>query len=300
MEMTRIINKTMDRSDLLTCEARLIVQAINNLIKMLYSKDLYMTSWYGTLFKKSGIGRFSKDGIKYFIKKILRKTEDRIGVGSAERGAFYKPLSDAADDGRIPWYLYWEIFWIIKNGPQIKNNMRLLDAGGTSSLFSCYVASLGAEVHSVDLNKALVSNANKIASVMGWNLLGYTMNMEKLDFENEHFDHAYSICVFEHLDYKIKQSALHEIARCLKPGGILSVTFDYRNPAPAITGRGSDISERNRLQTKEDIKRNFLSSGHFELLGNQEFYDNGQSYLFHPRFNNSPYTFGSIFLKKKD
>jgi len=123
--------------------------------------------------------------------------------------------------------------------------------------------------------------------------------MKELDFEDEYFDHAYSICVFEHLDYEIKQAALSEIARTLKPNGVLSITFDYRNPAPSIAGFGPDTSKENRLSTKEDIKRNFLDNDYFELLGNQNFYDNGKSYLVHPQFNNAPYTFGAIFLKKR-
>ncbi len=123
--------------------------------------------------------------------------------------------------------------------------------------------------------------------------------MRELDFEDEYFDHAYSVCVFEHLDYEIKQLALFEIARCLKPNGILSITFDYRNPAPTVAGYGPDTRPRNQLSTREDIRRNFLSTDHFELLGNQEFYDNGKSYLVNPYFGNAPYTFGAIFLRKK-
>lgn len=296
--MTKIINKTMDRSDLLTDEAKPVIKAINDLIKTLYSKNLYMTSWYGTL--PGGRIELSKNGIKKLIIRILGRTESKSGVGIDNRGAAYEPLPNSADDGRIPWYLYWEIFWVIKNGPQIKRNMRILDAGGTSSLFTYYLASLGIEVHSIDINKTLVSNGNKIKKAMGWNMFSYVMDMKKLDFEDEYFDHAYSICVFEHLDYEIKLSALSEIARCLKPNGVLSITFDYRIAAPMVVGFGPDTREKNQLKTEEDIKRSFLLTKHFELLGNQKFYDNRESYLVHPGFNNAPFTFGAIFLKKRN
>jgi ubiquinone/menaquinone biosynthesis C-methylase UbiE len=208
------------------------------------------------------------------------------------------PLPNSADDGRIPWYLYWEIFWVAKNGPKIKSTMRLLDAGGTSSLFSCYLASLGAEVYSIDLNRRLVSNGNKIAKAMGWKMVSHCMNMKKLDFENGYFDHAYSICVFEHLDYDIKKAALSEIARCLKPNGILSITFDYRNPSPYVVGHGPDTRDRNQLKTKKDIGTSFLSTEDFDLIGNREFHDNQKSYLVHPQ-SNIPYTFGAVFLRKR-
>jgi len=296
--MKEIINKTMDRSDLLTDEAEPIIQAINNLIKTLYSKNLYMTSWYGTLPKSKQI-KFNRAGLKNLIEIIMRKKKNEKEVGMNNRGPDYIPLPDSADDGRIPWYLYWEIFWVLTNGPKIKKNMRVLDAGGTASLFTCFLASLGAEVHSIDINEKLVLNGNKIAKTMGWSMFSYPMNMENLDFKDEYFYNAYSICVFEHLNYEIKQSALSEISRCLKPNGVLSITFDYRNPAPAIAGFGPDTSKKNQLTTEEDIKRNFLSNKYFELLGNQNFYDNGKSYLVHPKFDNTPYTFGAIFLKKK-
>jgi ubiquinone/menaquinone biosynthesis C-methylase UbiE len=296
--MGRKINKTMDRTDLFTDEAKPVVQAINDLIKALYSKRLYMTSWYGTLPERHRI-KLNRSGVKYLIKIIRKQVKTEKKVGMENRGFNYEPLPNAADDDRIPWYLYWEIFWVLNNGPEVKKHTRVLDAGGTSSLFTCFLASLGVEVHSIDINETLISNGNKIAKAMGWDMFSYEMNMRKLDFEDESFDHAYSICVFEHLIYELKQSALAEIARILKPNGVLSITFDYRNPAPSIAGFGPDTGEENRLSTEDDIKRNFLNNEYFELVGNKNFYDNGKSYLVHPYFDNAPYTFGSIFLKKK-
>jgi ubiquinone/menaquinone biosynthesis C-methylase UbiE len=293
--MDKIINKTMERSDLLTEEGQRVVKSINDLILNLYSKNLYMTSWYGELPRGAIKGK-----VEDIIRKILKKPRGGRVVGVSNRGPFYEALSDAVDDGRIPWYLYWEIFWVLKNGPQISRNMRLLDAGGTSSLFTCYLSALGCEVHSIDLNKKLIANGRKIAKAMDWNMFSYRMNMKKLDFEDNYFDHVYSICVFEHLDYEIKQLALKEIARCLKPNGILSISFDYRNPAPGIVGYGPDTGASNQIMTNEDIKRSFLSTGHFELIGNQILQDNRKSYLVHPGFNNAPYTFGCIFLRKKE
>lgn len=295
--MNKIINKTISRSDILSLEARPVIQAIDDLIEDLYSRKLFMTSWYGSL-PNGGQINFNRDLVKTIIKKILRKGyEGTEGIGIENRGTEYEPLSGSVDDVRIPWYLYWEIYWVIKNGPKITSSMRLLDCGGTSSLFTCYLASLGSEVHSIDKNSSLVNNGKKIANKMKWNLFSYSMDMRNLDFEDETFDHAYSICVFEHLPYEVKKRALNEIARCLKPNGILSITFDYRNPAPAVMGI-PDSSKENQLLNVDDIKRNFLETGAFELLGNQDFHDNGLSYLVNPFRNNQPYTFGAVFLKK--
>ena len=104
--------------------------------------------------------------------------------------------------------------------------------------------------------------------------------------------------MFEHLDFDVKQAALVEIARCLKPGGILSLTFDYRNLAPGVVGIGKDPRPRNALKSEADIHRSFLGTGHFELVGNPVFEDNEKSYLQHPTFDNFPYSLGAVFLKK--
>lgn len=296
--MTGMINKTMDRSDLLAGEAKPTLTALDRLIETIYSTGLFMTSWYGSLPAEEGAV-----SDEHLVKRALAKIPERRNsapiVGIDNRGSDYEPLPGATDDARLPWYLYWEIFWLLRNGPRIDPQMRLLDAGGTSSLFTCYLASLGCLVHSIDLNERLVANADQIASVMGWQMFSYAMDMQELHFENEYFDHAYSICVFEHLDLQARQLALGELARCLKPNGTLSITFDYRNPAPYMAKRGPAVRAEDQLTTPDDIRRSFLSTGYFELVGNHEFFDNGQSYLVHPTRGKLPYTFGAIFLRKK-
>lgn len=291
--MTPVINKTMDRADLLSAEAQPVIEQLNHLIRAMYARQAYMTSWYGTLPQRRGLAGFIRR------LKLALGHDGAEAIGMANRGPAYEPLPGAADDGRVPWYLYWEIYWVLAHGPRITSNMRMLDAGGTCSLFTCYLGSLGCEVHSVDINPQLVAHGNRIAHTMQWNVSSYAMDMSKLDFADEYFDHAYSICVFEHLDYEIKRQALAEMARCLKPGGVLSITFDYRNPAPCVEGRGADSREKNQLRSERDIHRAFLSTDHFEILANQDFVDNGKSYLVHPGHGNAPYTFGAIFLRKK-
>ena len=75
--MTEVINnKTMDRFDLLTDEAKPIVAALNTLIRVLYSQGLFMSSWYGNL--PSGPG-LTRDRLKRVIKKALGiEVEDRL------------------------------------------------------------------------------------------------------------------------------------------------------------------------------------------------------------------------------
>lgn len=274
------INRTMDRDELLTKEAAATVEGLNALIRDIYSKGLNITNWFG----------YISDN---------REEESRVGVGMNNRSPDYSPLPGAVDDGRFPWYLYWESYAVLSAGTPIGKDEAILDAGGTSSLFSSYLASLGPALHSIDINNDLIRNANELSKGMGWNMTSHCMDMSELQFEDNSFSRAYSICVFEHLDFETKKRALKEIARCLKPGGTLSITFDYKNPAPDVFPTGPDVRSENQLSTKEDIVRAFLSTGDFRLRGNNDFHDNGKTYLVNRRRNNFPYTFGAIFLEKR-
>jgi ubiquinone/menaquinone biosynthesis C-methylase UbiE len=202
-------------------------------------------------------------------------------------------------------FLYWEIEWVIRNGHRFEKGMRVLDAGGTSSLFSCYLASLGLEMHCVDINPYLMKNAQKLARGMKWDMYTYTMDIEKMNFDDMFFDHAFSICVFEHLDFYTKQKAMVEVHRCLKQGGHLCLTFDYLNPAPYVFGYNQfDTKFRNALNSPKRVKQIMCANGLFELQGNHGCYDNGKRCLQPPQAAGlgeaNEYTFGALFLKKND
>ena len=305
---SNVINKSMNRDDLIQPDAASLVDELNGLIRSIYAQGISPSSWVGTL-PKSPIEGAERSILETILGMLRGRRNAKYKTDSGEEKALhrgdiqrldYQPLRDAEDDLRYPWFLYWEIYWVLRYmRPRLQPGMRLLDAGGAASLFTCYMASRGYELHSVDLNEKLLAHGDAVARKKGWNSMhSYCMDMRKLEFPDAHFDHAFSICVFEHLDFDVKQSALVEIARCLKPGGILSLTFDYRNPAPGVVGIGKDPSPRNALKTEADIHRSFLASGHFRLLGNPEFQDNAKSYLQHPMFGNTPYTFGAVFLQK--
>ncbi len=273
------MNKTMARSDLATRQGLLAAERLNALLRDLRAKGLAPSSWLGTL--------------------PGDPAEEALGQGGLTQRLGYEPLPGAEDDLRIPWFLYWEAAWVLRHAePLLHPGARVLDGGGAASLFACQLASLGCQVHAVDINPRLAEHGNAIARAMGWDLHCHAMNLAELDFPDNSFEHAFSICVFEHLDHDLKQAALAEIARCLAPGGTLSLTFDYRNPAPGVVGVGKDPRPRNRISSPEDVRRAFLSTGRFEVLGNPEFLDNGESYLVHPAFGNTPYTFGSLFLRR--
>ena len=297
MEDLRTPNTTMDRKNLLTPEGQAFVQELNALAQELDRRGLPVTSWMGALPQPSF--NFSETGLRTLIRRV------RYGRGGISPndllnrgGEHYQSVPGVTDDTRHPWFLYWEAYRTIGQGPKLGPSSRVLDAGGTASLFSNYLASLGAETHSIDLNPELVAAGRATAEAMGWNLHSYAMDMAALDFPDGFFDHAYSICVFEHLEAELRQRALQEIARVLKPGGILSLTFDYGAPAVFLASSGASSDPEHLIRTPEDVERHFFSCDGLVPVGEALFHDNGKRYLTLPTDPSHRYTFGAVFLRR--
>ncbi len=290
MKKNDLINKTMEPSDLDTPEAEPIIRELNELILQLRGKGLKISSWYGC-FELSG-----------------KKNSDEV----INRGYNYSPLASAVDDVNFPWFLYWEIVWVVLHAGFMPGQ-KVIDLGGSSSLFSFYLASKGLDVTTVDLQEELVQNADHVADAMGWNLKNYVMDMRYLSFDT-HFDHITSICVYEHIPMYDRVEINRNIKKLLVPGGRFSITFDYRNPSKAA-----------RINTPSDVYDQFVKPSGLKLRGNEIFVDTGTSYLLHPFYHtaaswkekvkmvrrgefkaweffkaksSNDYTFGALFLEK--
>lgn len=281
----------MELSDLGTDKARNIIEELNDLICALKSKDLKISSWYGN-FKLTG----EKDSIEWI-----------------NRGYNYKPIEETVEDKNFPWFLYWEIVWVTLNA-EFNKGQKVLDLGGSSSLFSYYLASKGLNVTTIDLQEELVNNANQVAQQTGWKLKNYVMDMRKLNFDSR-FDHITSICVYEHIPMHERIEINKSIRDLLLPHGRFSTTFDYRNP-----------SRSARIKTPNDVFEQFVKPSGLEIRENQCFFDSGHSYLLHPFYfpgiswnyrlrqvirghfrpseiikskRADDYTFGALFLEKQ-
>ena len=244
MASEKTINKTMELSDLDSEGAKKIVAELNDLIIDLKKKQLKISSWYGHL-------------------------DDADSFERINRGYNYVPLDGAADDKNFPWFLYWEIVWVTLNS-EFNKGQKVLDLGGSSSLFSYYLASKGLDVVTVDLQQQLVENADHVARRMGWKLKNYVMDMTQLDF-NFQFDHITSICVYEHMPIYDRVQINRRIQRLLRRDGRFSITFDYRNPS-----RGASIS------TPDDVYEQFVKPSGLTIRSNREFVDTQRSYLINP------------------
>lgn len=246
----------MDFNDLKSPEALKVVDELNSLIRELKREKLKISSWYGE-FDLSGDPR----------------SGERIN-----RGYHYVAIKDAADDKNFPWFLYWEIVWIIVNN-DFQPRQTLLDLGGSSSLFSYYMASKGLKVITVDLQKNLVDNANFVAGEMGWTLRNYEMDMRRLELSSR-FDHICSVCVYEHIPVCDRVEVNKGIKDLLVQGGTFSITFDYRNS-----------SSFARTNSPQDLYEQFVKPSKLTVRGNLTFCDSGTNYLLHP-FYCKPGVFG--------
>ena len=277
----------MERSDLESDQARAIIAELDDLITYLHRKELKISSWYG---------KFEPDPFE-----------------AINRGYNYVPLEAAADDQNFPWFLYWEIVWVTIHSEFLKEQ-RILDLGGSSSLFSYYLASKGLRVTTVDLQEDLVANGNEVAQRTGWKLENYVMDMTELHFDLQ-FDHVTSICVYEHVPVYERLHINKRIEKVLVRGGRFSITFDYRNP-----------SRRARITTPNDVYEQFVTPSGLVIRENQEFVDTRRSYLLNPFYypgiswkyklaevkrghfrpwellrhkESNDYTFGALFQEKR-
>lgn len=286
----RIINKTMDLDDMHSAEAIVIIKELNELIKSLRDRNLKISSWYGS-----------------FNLNSYPNSSEWIN-----RGYGYKSIEGTIDDKNFPWFLYWEIIWVILNN-EFRPENRVLDLGGSSSLFSYYLAAKGVNVTAIDIQKELVDNGNFVAKEMGWNLKNHVMDMQELIF-NSKFDHITSICVYEHIPMFKRITINKKVKELLVEKGKFSITFDYKNPSMFA-----------RINSPVDVYEQFIKPSGLQTRGNIEFFDNDKNYLLHPFFykrrlwknkiisvakghfspwdffrvkDTNDYTFGALFLEK--
>lgn len=258
--MSEIINKTMDRDDLFKPEYREVIVTLESLMKELKNCKLEYSNYWGD---------FGELGDREWV--------NRGGVN-------YEPYPDAFDDRRVPWFKYWEIAHLtVNSGILHKRNCKCLDLGGCSSIFSYLLASMGHEVHVIDINNALVENGNKVAKEMGWNLRNYKLDIAELNKIKTRFEFISSLCVFEHLPISSRFDGVNQVNKLLKPEGVFAITFDYLNPNPHA-----------KICSEQDVHTQFVEPSGMNLIG-EPFRDNGKRYL---SYNDRTYTFGSLFMKK--
>ena len=185
---------------------------------------------------------------------------------------------DYSDHMSTSWLKLWEISSVLLYG-NFSRNQLVLDAGGTGTVFSFFLATEGCVVETMDINKQKVVDADKLASHLNIPIKNSCGNMRQIPAGNGYYDKITSICVLEHMSSSDRRDFYEECYRVIKPGGLACFTFE------------GELAE-------EEVLKPMTAVG-FDIVGNEMFYphviDFGASRsgetLQHREF-------GSLFFKK--
>lgn len=168
-------------------------------------------------------------------------------------------------------FKHWEYPWLIKHG-EFKSGAKILDCGCGRGILQFYLAKKGYIITSVDISTLKTHQVQSF-----WNIvrkLGLPItedkasamkaiarrydtsidfrvaNIAKLPFEDEAFDHVYSVSVLEHMAKGEDVMAIKEMSRVLKKGGTMLVTVDF-----------SPVKMERKAYTKEEVLDLISASG---------------------------------------
>jgi SAM-dependent methyltransferase len=171
--------------------------------------------------------------------------------------------------------------------------LRILDVGGAMTLPVFYLASKGHEVTSLDIDENLVQETNRAATRARLPVRALTTNLVERDPDAESlgapggFDRAYCLCVIEHIVPPGQHRVAERMAKLVRPGGQLAITFDY----------GENARSEAPVRTPADVEALRRAIG-LPLLGNKGFEDDGRRYPISRTHPEQPFTFGSLFFEK--
>jgi len=189
----------------------------------------------------------------------------------------------------------WEYAWLYKSLGLSAGGIDVLDLGGPASHICLLAALAGCRVTSVDINPAFVQAAQEAARLLNISSLDARVgDMRDLSqFADESFDVVISCSVLEHLPAQDQEIALRAVARVLKPGGLVGLTFDF---GPAAPGANEYLSPPHEPpQSAAAAVRRYAQAG-LAVVGNGFAEDPIPGSLFRHEFIR--YTVASLFLYK--
>jgi 2-polyprenyl-3-methyl-5-hydroxy-6-metoxy-1,4-benzoquinol methylase len=189
----------------------------------------------------------------------------------------------------------WEYAWLFKILGLSKGGVQILDLGGPATHLSILAALAGCNVTSIDINPEFVRAAQVSAETLGLSSFNSRVgDMRDLSsFGDESFDVVLSCSVLEHLTAADQECAVAEMARVLKPGGLIGLTFDYGQAAP---GANEYLPPpHDPPPTAQETLRRYVRAG-LEVVGNQFAEDPTPGALFPDE--QVRYTIASLFLAK--
>ena len=135
------------------------------------------------------------------------------------------------------------------------NGKHILDIGTRESVIPAYLACQGATVTACDLHpEAIVHRKNVTVE---------KADARDLPFEDESFDVVLSTACLKHVPGWGDRTAIREMARVVKPHGLVAVSFDF---GPDYRPTPSDISGR-RIYDADSVQSRLVSPSGLSLVG---------------------------------
>jgi len=124
----------------------------------------------------------------------------------------------------LGWSRQWEYPYLLAHLPEPKREFRILDAGSGWRFFAPALARRGFDVTACDVDRSLNRRYAELARDESLALRFDLEDLGALRYGDESFDLICCVSVLEHT--RDHSRIAGELARCLRPGGTLLLTFD--------------------------------------------------------------------------
>jgi SAM-dependent methyltransferase len=172
---------------------------------------------------------------------------------------------------------------------------RVLDFGGGGTLPPFFIAAQGIPVQVLDIDQKLNQHSADLAQKRNWPLsvAHFDLSDPNLELPDDWvgaFDRIYSYCVVEHITIEGQKRVLTQLAKALRPGGGMVISFEFGADAPAE-------APWHDLGLVEEMAQILQSQGVLRLEPSQ-FTDRGERYVLDKSFPDARFTFGMLVLEK--
>jgi 2-polyprenyl-3-methyl-5-hydroxy-6-metoxy-1,4-benzoquinol methylase len=205
------------------------------------------------------VERGSHSAVKFrLFSRFEDVAEGMADPAAQEYYALVERMREVVRRGEPAWANYHELvdyaaicFWAIRKleysfaaracaaaEASADHPLRILDVGSGVVPFCNWLSRRGHVVTATDPDRESIEflQANDLNGFYGSNVHYEVAHAEDLRFDDESFDLVTCISVLEHIPPGNDRIALREIARVLKPGGVLVMTTDIAPPAPLAYG----------------------------------------------------------------
>jgi SAM-dependent methyltransferase len=150
-------------------------------------------------------------------------------------------------------YRLWEYSSLFKVLGEPHGGSTFLDVGGAASPLPFLLAEHGARGVTLDLQPLLVCLSNHVSQVRGLDLRAEVADAAAGIGGDAEFDFATCVSVIEHVPRDRRSPLFRNIARAIKPGGFLYLTFDYGTYAVRDSRQGHESSSETIDESLSDL-----------------------------------------------